>query len=60
MARLDFCRGSAEPRWKKKIARNTMKIAEPHHQTRLLNEFCMALCIEAVEGGGINAPPIIF
>jgi hypothetical protein len=64
MARLGFCRGSAEPRCKKRTARKTMKNAEPkskpHHQTKLLNGFCMALCIEAVERSGINAPAILF
>jgi hypothetical protein len=50
MARLDICKRSAEPRWKKKIARKTMKITEPeskpNNQAILPTKFCIALCIE--------------
>ena len=64
MARLGFCRGSAEPRCKKKTAGETMKSAEPkskpQHQARLSYGFCMALCIEVVERSGINASAINF
>jgi hypothetical protein len=62
MARLGVCRRSAEPRWNMKIARKTMKITEPeskpNNQAIMPNEFCIVLCIEVVEGGWINAPPI--
>jgi hypothetical protein len=40
--------------------KNAEPKSKPHHQTKLLNGFCMVLCIEAVEKIGVNAPAILF
>jgi hypothetical protein len=64
MVKPGICRKSAEPGWKMRNARKTMKTTDPelkpNSQAIIQKRLCITLCVKAVEGGWFNAPPIGF